>query len=141
MVFKKKSKIFTHRNLILILKFKYYNTVIFLDCNAGMPLYIRLDIFVSNGPFDISIYPMLIKIYPIPCFSKICFQLTMSKFIVIFQSLGQFFSIEIPNLANLAIFWKLDFKVEEVIFLSLHRSYVIRDTISNFDRLQSFYQC
>ena len=28
------------------------------------------------------------------------------------------FSIEIPNLADLALFWKLDFKVEEVIFLS-----------------------
>ena len=59
----------------------------------------------------------------------------MVKFIVIFPSLGEFFPIDIPNLADLAMFWKLDFKVEEVIFLKLHRSCVIRDLIPNFDRL------
>ena len=49
--------------------------------------------------------------------------------------LRSIFSTEIANLADLALFWKLDFKVEEVIYLKLHRSSVIRDMISKFDRL------
>ena len=57
----------------------------------------------------------------------------------IHRSFPKIFSIEILNLADLAIFWKLDFKVEEVIFLKLHRSSVIRDMISNIDRPRSLY--
>ena len=52
-----------------------------------------------------------------------------------FPKLTLMFPIEISNLANLALFWKLDFKQEDVIFLKLHHLCVIRDIISNFDRL------
>ena len=110
------------------------NPSICLFRRSGMPLYIRLDIFVSNGTFNISIYPTLIEIYPIPCFSNIHFSAYYDQVHCDIPKLRSIFSIDIPNLADLAVFWKLDFNVEELIFLKLHRSSIIKDMISDFDR-------
>ena len=83
--------------------------------------------WIYLSPMGLSIYPYIQR------WSKyIQFHVSQTYFLAYYDQIHRYisklrsiFSIEIPNLSDLAIFWKLDFKIEEVIFLKLHRLSVI----------------